>query len=44
MATVVKILDPDKEKGLKTGDIKRVKLTGANLVGFRVVPEGEIIS
>jgi len=44
MATVVKILDPDKEKGLKTGDIKKVRLTGASEVGFRVIPEGEIVS
>jgi len=41
MATVVKILNPDSE--LKTGDIKKVRLNGASEVGFRIIPEGEIV-
>jgi radical SAM superfamily enzyme YgiQ (UPF0313 family) len=41
MATVVRIINPSK--GLKTGDLKEVEITGYSLQGFRVIPDGKII-
>ncbi len=42
MATVVKIVKPTEK--LKTGDLKEVEIVGFSHIGFRVIPEGKIVS